>query len=109
MLVKYRVLARKSLPRGGKAMRRFAPLILSVVGLASCGQSAPHAYPATAQARFEQSCPAGSAVCRCTWDRITRTIPYEEYAEALSRFRNEGLMDPRVTRARTHCLDRHDS
>jgi len=75
--------------------------------LAACGARAPHPYPESARTRFEASCPPASAVCTCTWDAITRTVPYEEYEAALDRFRNEGLMDPRITRARTRCIERH--
>lgn len=77
--------------------------------LTACGQPAPHPYPAEARTHFEQSCPPESAVCVCTWDQITRTMTHEEYEEALSHFRETGLMEPRVTRARTHCLERHDN
>lgn len=80
---------------------------LWAVLLAACGQSAPNPYPEAAQARFEASCPAESAVCRCTWDRLTRSLTYEEYEAALERFRETGLMEPRVTRARTQCIERH--
>lgn len=75
--------------------------------LAACGPSAPHPYPEAAQARFEASCPSNSAVCVCTWDNITRAMPHEEYEAALARFRETGLMDPRITRARTSCVERH--
>lgn len=76
--------------------------------LAGCGASAePHDYPTSARTQFEASCPPADAVCACTWDRITRTLEYEEYDAALARFREEGLMDPRVTRARTHCIERN--
>jgi hypothetical protein len=74
-----------------------------------CGQAAPNPYPESARMRFEASCPPDSEVCRCTWDRITRTLTHEEYEEALARFRETGLMEPRVTRARTQCLERHRS
>ena len=75
--------------------------------LAACGERAPNPYPQSAQARFSMSCPPASAVCTCTWDKITRTLTYEEYEAALARFRESGLMDPRITRARTQCLERH--
>ncbi|HYD87061.1 MAG TPA: hypothetical protein VEA80_06280 [Vitreimonas sp.] len=75
--------------------------------LSACGRSAPHPYPESARARFEASCPSASAVCVCTWEEITRTVTYEDYEVALQRFRAEGLMDPRVTRARTKCIERH--
>ena len=84
--------------------------LIAVAGLAllcGCGQGAPNPYPEAARARFEASCPSDSAVCTCTWDRLTRTLTYEEYEAALTRFRESGLMDPRVTRARTQCLERH--
>jgi len=86
----------------------FAALIGALI-LGACGQGAAHPYPESARARFEASCPPASEVCTCTWDRLTRTLTFEEYEAALERFRNDGLMDPRVTRARTHCLERHDS
>jgi len=73
------------------------------------GEGAPNEFPQAAQARFEASCPRASAVCVCTWDRLTRTLTYDEYEAALARFRETGLMDPRVTRARTRCLERHPS
>ncbi|MGE0740984.1 MAG: hypothetical protein AB7O98_06545 [Hyphomonadaceae bacterium] len=81
-------------------------IALGALALAACGERAPNPYPESAQARFESSCPSESAVCRCTWDKLTRTLTYDEYEAALSRFREAGLMDPRVTRARTQCLER---
>ncbi len=74
--------------------------------LADCGEAAPHEFPANAAAEFHQSCPATDDVCVCTWDQITRAMPYEEYQTALETFRTRGLMDPRLTRARTHCIER---
>ena len=83
--------------------------MIAALLLTACGEPAPNPYPAEAKSQFEQSCPPESAVCVCTWDQITRTMTYQEYGEALSHFRETGLMEPRVTRARTHCLERHDS
>ena len=82
---------------------------LVAIGLAGCGQaqSEPHVYPQSAQVEFEASCPSENAVCSCTWDKLTRTLTYEEYEAALARFRETGLMEPRVTRARTACVERH--
>lgn len=90
-------------------MRRAAIALMGVLGLSACGQRAAHEYPQVAQTRFEASCPRESDVCVCTWDNITRAMPYEDYQAALTRFRETGLMDPRITRARTRCLERHDS
>ncbi|GAM98648.1 hypothetical protein U91I_02283 [alpha proteobacterium U9-1i] len=81
--------------------------IIAALLLAGCGASAPNPYPAAAKARFEASCPPESAVCACTWDHLTRTMTYEQYEAALARFRDTGLMEPEVTRARTRCLERH--
>lgn len=90
-------------------MRWAACALFGAILLTACGQHAANPYPESAHARFEQSCPAESAVCTCTWDEITRSMPYEEYEAALTRFREQGQMDPRITRARTHCLERHPS
>ena len=70
-----------------------------------CGQPPPHPYPAAAEAQFHVSCPAGDPVCECTWDQITRTMTYEDYQAAVETFRTDGTMDPRITRARTHCIE----
>ena len=90
-------------------MRRILTALCALAGAAGCGQNAPNVYPDSARERFELSCPAESAACACTWDKITRAMPYDEYEDALARFRDTGMMDPRVTRARTQCLDHHES
>lgn len=87
-------------------MRRGLIALVAIVA-AGCGQHAPNVYPESAQVQFEASCPSDSAVCRCTWDKLTRTLTYEEYEAAIARLREEGLMDPRIVRARGTCLDRH--
>ena len=73
-------------------MRRAVYALAVSAALAACGERAPNPYPAAAQTQFERSCPPASAVCACTWDRITRTMTYEEYSAALARFREQGLM-----------------
>jgi len=88
-------------------MRRGLIALSGAAILMACGQGPPNPYPEAARARFEVSCPSDSAVCACTWDRLTRTLTYEDYEAALARFRETGLMDPRVTRARTQCIERH--
>jgi hypothetical protein len=70
-----------------------------------CGEPPPHPYPEQARMQFEASCPASSAVCRCTWDHITRSMTAEDYNAAVTRFRETGLMDPHITRARTQCVE----
>lgn len=85
----------------------FAPpmaALLTSLALAACGAGEAHPYPSAAQAAFNASCPPAEAVCACTWDEITRAMSYEDYEAALERFRAEGLMDPKITRARTACL-----
>lgn len=89
-------------------LRALAALSL-VAALAACGEPAPNPYPPEARAHFESTCPPASAACACTWDKITRAMKYEDYEAALTRMREEGLMDPRVTRARTQCLEKHPS
>ena len=89
-------------------MRRGLIALVAIVAT-GCGQPAPNVYPESAHARFEASCPSDQPVCACTWDKLTRSMTYEEYEAALARFREEGLMDPRVTRARGACVERHPS
>jgi hypothetical protein len=83
--------------------------IAAIALLGSCGEHAPNLYPAEARAHFDSTCPPASAACACTWDKITRALTYEEYEAALTRMREHGNMDPRITRARTHCLEKHTS
>ena len=83
--------------------------LVAALALTACGPGAPNPYPEAARASFEQSCPPESAVCACTWDRITRALTYEEYEATLETFRTDGRMDPRVTRVRTTCLERERS
>jgi hypothetical protein len=73
--------------------------------LIACGEGAPHQYPASARAQFSATCPASDPVCVCTWDKITREMTYEEYQEAVARFRSQGLMDHHITHARTVCVE----
>jgi hypothetical protein len=77
--------------------------------ISGCTTRAANPYPESARMRFEASCPPTSARCTCTWDRITRSMTYEEYEAAMARFREDGLMEPKITRARTQCLERHPS
>lgn len=86
---------------------RWGFVALGALMMAGCGEPAPNPYPESARMRFEASCPPQSQVCVCTWDRITRSMTHEEYAAALERFGESGLMEPRITRARTQCLERH--
>lgn len=90
-------------------MRLALTIALSVIATTSagCGEREPYVYPEAARAHFESSCPSASPVCVCTWEEITRTVPYDEYEAALQRFRETSLMEPAITRARTKCLERH--
>lgn len=86
-------------------LKSLVPLC-GALALCACGGHAQNPYPQSAQAAFEASCPAdGDGVCSCTWEQITRSMTYEEYENALARFRETGLMEPKITRARTHCIE----
>ena len=79
--------------------------ILALLLLVGCGPKPVHEFPAAAHAVFAQSCPTGQPKCDCAWDKITRSMTYPEYEAAMERFAREGLMDPRLTTARTECID----
>jgi hypothetical protein len=88
-------------------MRRGLIALSGAVVLWGCGPHAANPYPEAARAQFETSCPSNSAVCTCTWDQLTRTLTYEEYEAAVARIHQTGNMDPRVTHARTKCVERN--
>ena len=76
-----------------------------LLALAPMGCATMHPYPEAARVRFEASCPSSSPVCTCTWDKLTHTMTYEEYEAAMTRFRESGVMDARVTSTRAQCLE----
>ena len=87
---------------------RIGLIAIAAFALTACGgEKAPHPYPPAAEAHFFSACPADSAVCVCTWDAIKREVTHEEYEAALARFRETGLMEPRITRARTKCIEQN--
>jgi hypothetical protein len=87
---------------------RLGLIAAAALALTACGgEREPHPYPQAAQAHFFSACPRDSAVCVCTWDAITRAVTHEDYEAALARFRETGLMEPRITRARTRCIEQH--
>ncbi len=87
---------------------RFAHAIFgAAIMLASCGGGEPHPYPAEVRATFYQTCPETSPECVCTFDAITRAMPVEEFDNAITTFEAQGTMDPRITRARTKCREKH--
>lgn len=86
-------------------MRSRAYALLFALCAASACENAPHEYPAAAQSEFHGRCPADNPVCVCTWEKITRAMPYEEYEAAMARFRDEGLMDPKLTRISVKCRE----
>jgi hypothetical protein len=88
-------------------MRRAVIALLMGWPLMGCGAAEPYDYPAQAQAEFHAQCPADNPVCTCTWDKITRALPYEDYEAAMATFRAQGTMDTRVTRASVQCREKH--
>ena len=84
---------------------RGAILFAAALALAACGQAPAHDYPEGARDAFAESCPTGDPKCDCMWDEITRTMTPEDYEAAMTRFRDEGLMDPKLTRARLECRE----
>lgn len=85
---------------------RWAPMMIAIAALAACSGGAPNPYPESAHRQFVAGC-GGGEVCTCTWDQITRRMTYDDYTVAMTRFRRDGLMDTRITHARTQCVEHH--
>ncbi|MGE3143484.1 MAG: hypothetical protein AB7L65_09195 [Hyphomonadaceae bacterium] len=79
--------------------------VVAALALTACGPGAANDYPERAHAKFARTCRTGDPVCDCTWDKITRSLTYDEYEAALDRFKREGLMDPRIAHARAYCIE----
>ena len=84
-------------------------LIGAMMALSGCGRGEANEFPPQHQAEFHRSCPASDPVCVCIWDEITHAVTPDVYEELMQRFRREGLMNPKITRARTVCLERNRS
>jgi hypothetical protein len=74
--------------------------------LAACGEAPVNAFPESARDAVAQSCPRGNALCDCQWDYVTRSMTHEEFQAARERLLQDGLTDPRFTRAPQECLDK---
>lgn len=86
---------------------KMSPAIILALALLGCGKSGTHEYPPAYQAEFNQHCPADNPMCACMWEEITKAMTAEDYQAATERFRAEGLMHHKITRARTLCRERH--
>jgi hypothetical protein len=86
-------------------MRLLFVLLMGAAAVQSaCAPAPAHDYPDNVRAQFAQSCPLEDAVCACSWEKITRTMTAEEFEAATERYQVEGLVDPRLTKARTACI-----
>jgi predicted small lipoprotein YifL len=79
--------------------------VFLLVALTACAQAAPQSFPDSARQRFAQVCPSGDARCDCAWEKITQTMSPEDFNAAVARLDREGLIDPRLVRAREECLN----
>src|SRR5262245_57978299 len=95
------------MPRFVSVLATLSLALAMTLDLEACAKAQPHPFPTSAAAQFHASCPVGDEVCDCTWDQITIEMTYDDYQKAVETFRTDGLMDPRITRARTHCLEHH--
>jgi hypothetical protein len=84
----------------------YAAPVLALL-LSGCGRGEAFDYPERDAAEFHRSCPAYDPVCICMWDEITHDVTAEDYEDAMARFRREGIMSPKITHARTVCLERN--
>jgi hypothetical protein len=65
-------------------VRRFATVLLVVLLVAACSKSS-RGYSVDTEGAFMESCTVRQGqpqlVCKCTYDEITRQIPFDRYVE----------------------------
>jgi len=65
--------------------RRFAAAVIAVAGLVVACSGGTQEYGRSTEVPFIAACAAGDvdagAVCRCTYEEIVKTIPFDHYVE----------------------------
>ena len=88
-------------------MRTFA--FITVLMLAACGQQEAKTYPPQYELNFMRACqaqrPAAPNQCPCTWERITREIPPDEFAAFERLPANEQVAHPLFAEIQRYALE----
>jgi len=89
-------------------MRLLAAIAL-VLTLAACGEQEAKTYPPQYELNFMRACqaqrPAVTSLCPCTWERITREIPPDEFATFERLPPNEQVAHPLYAEIQRYALE----
>ncbi len=91
-------------------MRLFASIALTLA-LAACGQQEATTYPPQYELNFMRACQAqrpAANVCPCTWERITREIPPDEFATFERLPPNEQVAHPLYDEIQRYAMECRD-
>jgi hypothetical protein len=83
-------------------------LVLGAFALASCGQQAANTYPPQYELNFMRACqaqgPGLQSLCTCTWEKIEREIPPDDFAAFERLPANEQTTHPMRERIERYAL-----
>ena len=89
-------------------MRVLASIAL-MLALAACNQQEAQTYPPQYELNFMRACqaqrPAAPNQCPCTWERITREIPPDEFATFERLPPNEQVAHPLYAEIQRYALE----
>ena len=91
-------------------MRALTSIAL-VLTLAACGQQEAKTYPPSYELNFMRACEAqqpAADMCACTWERITREIPPDEFAAFERLPPNEQVAHPLYAEIERYALECRD-
>jgi hypothetical protein len=66
----------------GFPMKQSIAILLALAALCACGQREAKTYPPQYELNFMRACQARGAVasvCSCTWERVVREIPVDDF------------------------------
>jgi hypothetical protein len=83
-------------------------ILVGLAALAACGQQPANTYPPQYELNFMRACQAQgppSGVCPCTWEKIEREIPPDQFAAFERLPANEQVTHPVYSQLERYALE----